>query len=95
MDQRTGELPAPGVAAPGWPGAGCRPVLGPDPQLPYDFSGLGPRLRLDFPLNVSLLGPGLRLNVPKTFLIFGVSSARVSIEKVDDFSGFSRWEVVK
>ena len=60
------------------------PVLGPDPQLPYDFSGLGSQLCLNFPL----LGPGPRL-------IFDASRAQLPLEKVDDFSGFRRWKVVK
>ena len=75
----------------GWPGARCRPVLRPDPQLPYDFSVLGSQ----FPLDFSLLGPRLFLNFPPTFLIFSGSSARLYLEKVDSFSGFSRGEVVK
>ena len=37
----------------------------------------------------------LVLNFVSTFLIFGVSSAQLSLEKVDDFWGFSRGEVVK
>jgi hypothetical protein len=41
------------------------------------------------------MAPGLFLNFPPTSLIFHVSSARVSLEKVDDFSGFPRKEVVK
>ena len=75
----------------GWLGAGCCPVLRPHPQLPYDFSVLGSQ----FPLDFSLLGPRLFLNFPPTFLIFSGSSARLYLEKVDSFSGFSRGEVVK
>ena len=37
----------------------------------------------------------LVLNFVSTFLIFGISSAQVSLQKVDDFSFISRREVVK
>ena len=37
----------------------------------------------------------LRLDFPSTFLIFGVSRAQLPLEKLDDFSFFSRGEVVK
>ena len=37
----------------------------------------------------------LRPDFSSTFLIFGVSSPQVSLEKVDDFSFFSRREDVK
>ena len=50
------------------------------------FLIFGPRL----PLYFSLLGPLLFLDFPTTFLIFGVSSTQVSLEKVDGFAGFSR-----
>ena len=37
----------------------------------------------------------LVLDFPSTFLIFDVSRAQLPLEKVDDFSFFSRGEVVK
>ena len=42
------ELSAARRTCAGWPETGCRPVLRPDPQLPYDFSVFGSQLRLDF-----------------------------------------------
>ena len=53
--------PNPGIAR--LLGGGYRPMLGPHPQLPYDFSVLAPQLRLDFPL----LRPGLRRQIPLNF----------------------------
>ena len=72
-------------------------MLRPNPQLPYDFSVLGSQLRLYFPSTFHYLGLDflstfhyLRPDFSSTFLIFGVSSPQVSLEKVDDFSFFSR-----